>query len=146
MTHIGGKVDGGIEAGIGDDTRGKPTGARRLVPIRVGEAAVYVEVSSEPPDVEEDGEIYPAVAKGPGDVFGEAGKILKEIVRATGEQVTTLGDKAKPEQVSVEFSLSFEAGAKAQLIPVLFTGETKATSGLKVTAVWGTSKERPQDA
>jgi hypothetical protein len=38
--------------------------------------------------------------------------------------------------VSVEFSLSFEATGKAQLVPVFVTGETKAATGLKVKAVW----------
>jgi inner membrane protein involved in colicin E2 resistance len=42
----------------------------------------------------------------------------------------------KPQELSVEFSISFEGTGKAQVIPVLVTAETKASTGLKVTAVW----------
>jgi len=137
-------VDDEIRLGTGDQTEARTVGPRRLVPMRVGEAAVYVEVANEPPSVEQNDEIYSATPKRPADVFGEAGKALNEVVRVVGEQVATLGDKVVPKQVSVEFALSFEAGGKAQLIPVLFTGETKAVSGLKVTAVWETSSADSQ--
>jgi hypothetical protein len=131
-------VDDEIGLGISDEgsEESETRKARRLVPMRVGEATVYVELAGEPPAVEGDDEIYGAAPTEPGDIFGKAGKALKEVVRVVGEQVAALGEKARPEQVSVEFALSFEAGGRAQLIPVLFTGETKAVSGLKVTAVW----------
>lgn len=54
-----------------------------------------------------------------------------------GERVETLAENVKPREVTVEFTLSFEASGKAQLIPVFLTGQTKAATGLKVTAVWG---------
>jgi len=139
-------MDDEVRLGIGEEAQAETPKERRLIPMRVGEAAVYVEVAGEPRGVERDDEIYAAAPKKPGDVFGEAGKVLKEVVRVVGEQVAALGEKARPEQVSVEFALSFEAGGKAQLIPVLFTGETKAvSSGLKVIAVWDTSSAGPQD-
>lgn len=137
-------MDDEITFGTGSEAEARSAG-RRLVPMRVGEAAVYVEVAGEPPAIGGDDEIYAAASKGPGDAFGEAGKVLKEAVRVVGEQVAALGEKARPDQVSAEFSLSFEAGGKAQLIPVLFAGETKAVSGLKVTAVWETSSLGPRD-
>lgn len=127
------------EIGLGTGGEAGTSGPRRLVAISVGEAAVYVEVAGEPLSIEGDEDIYPAAAKGPADVFGEAGRALKEIVHVVGERVVSLGNEVKPDQVSVEFALSFEAGGRAQLIPVLFTGETKAVSGLKVTAVWETA-------
>lgn len=138
-------MDDEIGLGIGGGAEAKAPGARRLVPMRVGDAAVYVEVAGESLGVEGDDEIYTAGAEEPGDAFGEAGRVLKEVVRGVGEQVAALAEKARPEQVSVEFSLSFEAGGKAHLIPVLFTGSTKATSGLKVAAMWETSSTDRQD-
>lgn len=133
------------EITLGTDSEAEVGSARRrLVPMRVGEAAVYVEVADEPPAIEGDDEIYAAAPKGPRDAFDEAGKVLREAVRVVGEQVAALGEKARPDQVSAEFSLSFEAGGKAQLIPVLFTGETKAISGLKFTAVWQTAPAGPR--
>ena len=138
-------MDSEVGLGTGREAEAGTARPRRLVPMRVGEAAVYVEVAGKPPSVEGDDEIYAAAPKKPEDVFGEVGRALKEVVRVVGEQVAALSDKARPEQVSVEFALSFEAGGKAQLIPVLFTGETKAISGLKIIAVWDTSSAGSQD-
>ena len=52
-----------------------------------------------------------------------------------------LGAKARPDQMSVEFSLNFEVKGKAALIPVFVTGETGAQTGLKVTALWKNRRE-----
>ena len=130
-----------IGLGTGKEAEAENAGLRRLVPMRVGEAVLYIEVAGEPPNVEGDEEVYAGAVRDPADVFGAAGRALEEVVRVVGERVAALGERARPDQVSAEFSLSFEAGGKAHLIPVLFTGETKAVSGIKVTAVWGTPPE-----
>ncbi len=109
---------------------------RRFVPMQVGSATVFVEQVGESVEVEANDEIYPVAPPSPAEAFVKAGEALQECVRVVGEKIEGLADKAKPEQVTVEFTLSFEAKGKAQLIPVLLTGETKATTGLKVTAVW----------
>ncbi|QIN84278.1 hypothetical protein GBA63_17690 [Rubrobacter tropicus] len=137
-------MDDEVRLGTGGEEAGT-VAKRRLVPMRVGEASVYIEVAGEPPSIEGDEEIYAAATKDPVDAFRSAGEVLQEVVRTVGEQVAALGEEVRPDQVSAEFSLSFEAGGKAQLIPVLFTGETKAVSGLKVTAVWETSSLGPRD-
>jgi hypothetical protein len=137
-------VDAGIETGIGGQQQAERAGTRRLVPMQVGKAEVYVEVTGAPLSVEGDDGIYAASPTDSENVFGEAGKAVKEVVRVVGEQVATLGDRVMPDQMSVEFSLSFEAGGKARLVPVLFTGETKVVTGLKVTAVWGGASAAPQ--
>jgi len=138
-------VDDEISLTTNEGKKNEGAKPRRFIPMSVGEAAVYVEVTDEPPRIDVDEEIYAASSNNLADIFGDAGKILKEIVSGVGEHVAALGDKTRPEQVSVEFALSFEAGGKAHLIPVLFTGETKAVSGLKVTAVWGTASADSRD-
>ena len=127
------------EIGFGGNESPEPISApaRQLIPMRIGSTAVYVEQVGEPAEVGVSDEIYPAAPPSPAEAFEKAGEALQECVRVVGEKVESLAEKAKPEQVTVEFTLSFEATGKAQLIPVLLTGETKATTGLKVTAVWG---------
>ena len=88
----------GLGTGSGTGERGPST--RRLVPMRVGEAAVYVEVAGTPPGIEED-EIYVASAIEPEDVFGEAGRALKECVRVVGEQMATLRSARPGQQAPV---------------------------------------------
>lgn len=124
------------EIGYESDARSEqdlPT-TRKLVPMRVGEAIVHVE---ETPGLVSGGgdDIYP-VASSTEEAFERANEVLEECVRVVGERVSTLGD-VKPKQITVEFSLTFEATGKSQIIPVLLTGETRAGAGLKVTAVWG---------
>jgi hypothetical protein len=115
----------------------EPTPTRQLVPMRVGNATVFVEQAGGPAEIQTDDSVYPVSPPSPEDAFDKAGQILRECVRVVGERVEELAGKAMPRDISVEFTLSFEAGGKAQLIPVLFTGETKAATGLKITAVWG---------
>ncbi len=108
---------------------------RKLVSMRVGEAVVYVQEMSGSVVVERGDDIYPASPSAK-EAFESANEILGECVRVVGERVANLGG-VKPRQVVVEFALTFEATGKAQVIPVLLTGETKVGAGLKVTAVWG---------
>lgn len=127
----------GGTGGSRDDSSGMP----RLVPMRVGNATVFVEQVGEPAEIQADDAIYPVSLPSPEEAFEKAGQILQECVRVVGERVDELAEKARPREITVEFSLSFAAAGKAQLIPVLFTGETKAVTGLKVTAVWGPKPE-----
>lgn len=125
-----------IGYGDGHGSEADPSLARRFVPMQVGDAVVYIEENKGDLKVERSDKIYPASA-GTEAVFDEATRIIKECVRVVGTQVTDLGEKVKPTRVEVEFSLSFEASGKAQVIPVILTGETKGGAGLRVTAVWG---------
>jgi hypothetical protein len=110
--------------------------ARRFVPLQVGSATVYVEQVSTPAEIEGTGDIYP-VAPSPQDAFQKAGEVLEECVRMMGERIEKLAEHAKPQQITVEFTLTFEATGRATLIPVLITAESKAGMGFKVTALWG---------
>jgi hypothetical protein len=104
--------------------------------MRVGSAVVYFEQVGELAVTEEDDRIRPVAAPTPQEAFESAGEILHECVRVIGEKVEALAASARPDEISVEFSLNFEVKGKAALIPIFVTGETGAQTGLKVTASW----------
>ena len=110
--------------------------ARQLVPMRVGQATVYVESIQDSVDIRLSNEQIEPAAPEPDEAFEKAVEVLKEYVRTIGEQVQQLGSKAAPEEITAEFALSFGVTGKTQILPILLTGETKATAGLKITAVW----------
>ncbi len=126
------------EVGIGPRTKTalEPVPSRRLVPMRVGNATVYIREVGGPALIEADDQVRPVAPPSPEAAFESAGEILRECVRVIGERVEALTAKARPHEITVEFSLSFEIKGKAALIPVFVTGETGAQTGLKVTAVW----------
>jgi hypothetical protein len=107
-----------------------------MVPIQIGSATVYVMQTPDASVLIEDDRIRPVAPLSPAEAFESAGKILRECVRVMGEHFENLADKARPEQLTVEFSLTFEVKGKASIVPVFVTGETTAQTGLKVTAVW----------
>jgi Trypsin-co-occurring domain 1 len=107
---------------------------RQLVPMKIGEATVYIEQIGEV-EVGVSDEIY-AAAPDASEVFQTAIEAIGEGVRAVGDRLGRLGDKIHPDEVSVEFSLSFDAKGKAQVIPVFVTTEASIHTGIKVTATW----------
>ena len=113
-----------------------PSLNRSLVPIQVGNAIVYVEQFGEPAVIESDDRIRPVAPLSPQNIFENAGEILRECIRVMGEKIESLAATARPQQITVEFSLTFEVKGKASVIPVLVTGEAAAHTGLKVTALW----------
>jgi hypothetical protein len=120
---------------------GSDAPARRLIATKVGNADVYIEQVGEPPAV--DG-VYEVAAIDPQEIFDKASEALRECVRVVGSQVEALGDRVRPDEVSVEFSISFEAEGRASIVPVFVTGRSSVGTGLAVTAVWrrgGTQKE-----
>lgn len=124
---------GGVQGG-GD---GDPVG-RRLVPIRVGDATVWVEQVGDA-IVELTDDVHPVAAPDPQRAFENAGAFLRECVRIFDERIRQL--PRRPQEISVEFSIGFEMRGKASLIPVFLTGESSLTSGIKVTAVWRPDQE-----
>ena len=130
------------EIGFGGDgeSGAEPGRTTQLVPMRVGNATVFVEQVGGPAEIQTDDAIYPVSPPSPEEAFEKAGQILQECVRVLGERVEELAANVRPRDITVEFSLSFEAGAQA-VIPVLFTGGAKAVTGLKVTAAWGPKTE-----
>jgi hypothetical protein len=107
----------------------------RAIPLAVGGASVFIEQVGDGPTVESS-DIYPVGPVSPADAFDKANDALKECVRSVGETIKTLSEAVKPEQVSLEFTLTFQAEGTARIIPVLVTGKTGVTTGLKVTATW----------
>jgi Trypsin-co-occurring domain 1 len=103
---------------------------RRMVPLKIGEATVYVEHAVERT------EYVPVAALDPAEAFDKASEAIRECVRIVGGRIEELKEGLTPQEVSVEFSLGFEASGKASWIPVLFQTEAKASAALKVTAVW----------
>jgi hypothetical protein len=114
----------------------QPEAKRFMVPIQVGSATVYIIQSAVPALVVEDDRIRPVAPISPQQAFQAAGEFLHECVRTLGEKVDALAGKAQPEEITIEFSLTFEVKGKASVVPVFVTGETSAQTGLKVTAVW----------
>ena len=108
----------------------------RVLPLQVGGATVFVEQVGEGPSADYDEELYPVGPPSPKEAFEKANEALKECVSVVGETLERIGDQVKPQEVSLEFSLSFQAEGTARIIPVLVTGKTAATTGLKVTAKW----------
>jgi len=136
-------MEGEIQAGlkIAPDSQATPT--KVMVPMQIGSATVYLVQTPEESVTVEDDRIRPVAPPSPAQAFESAGEILRECVRVMGERFENLTDKARPEELTVEFSLTFEAKGKASIVPVFVTGETSAQTGLKVTAVWkrGDGKE-----
>ncbi len=117
----------------------RPPGAtpvRRLMPMHVGGAIVYVEQVGEPASVEAQDDIHPVAPPSPDEAFQSASQILNECVRVIGEKVEAIAAEVRPDELAVEFSLSFEVKGRASLIPVFVTGEAGTQTGLKVKATW----------
>jgi Trypsin-co-occurring domain 1 len=109
---------------------------RRLVATQVGSATVYIEQIGPPAERDVDESLRQVSIPSPAEAFEKAGEALRECVRIVGERIEALTDKAKPAEISVEFTLSFEAEGRAHIIPILVTGRSSVTTGLAVRAVW----------
>jgi hypothetical protein len=131
-----------IEAG-GATTSAAITGGdqRSLVPMKVGNATVYV-VQTGGAGIMTDGEIY-TVAPNPREVFDSAVDVIRECVTKIGEGVEALAEKAMPRELTVEFSLTFEAKGKTAILPVFVTAEHGVGAGLKISAVWKRGDVKP---
>jgi hypothetical protein len=111
--------------------------SRQLIPMRVGTATVYVEQIGEPAVVLDDaGGIRPVGPPDLSEAFRRASEAIEECVSTVGAKIESLAGKSKPKQVTVEFSLTFEAQGGLHLLPILVTAQSKIGTGLKVTAVW----------
>jgi hypothetical protein len=115
-------------------TTSSPT-MRRFVPVRVGQATVYIEEKANLIDVEPGDDIHPVALTSPQDVLANAGAVIKECVRSVGDHISRLAAEIRPQEVSVEFALTFAVHGKTS-IPVFVTGESSAQTGLTIKAVW----------
>lgn len=123
------------EYGVRTEATAVTAAERRMVPLKIGEATVYVEQLGPEAPVEST-EYVPVSTLDPAEAFDKASEAIRECVRIVGGRIDELKEGMKPQEVSVEFSLGFEASGKASWIPVLFQTEAKANAALKVTAVW----------
>jgi Trypsin-co-occurring domain 1 len=108
---------------------------RRLVPMQVGSAVVYIEAVGADLAVEEPEEFH-AAGVDPKQAFETASDALKECVHVVGERIEEMKDAIRPDEVGIEFTIAFEVGGKATIIPVLLTGAAKTQLGVKVAAKW----------
>jgi hypothetical protein len=115
---------------------------RRFVPARVGQATVYFEQRPGLVELEPDDDIHPVAQISPSDVFANAGEVVRECVRTVGEQIGRLALEIRPQELSLEFTLTFQAQGKAS-IPVFVTGEASAQTGLTIRAVWKDRQSEP---
>jgi hypothetical protein len=121
----------------GLDSGSRSASTRQLVPMHVGTAMVYVEQLDEPPVVyDPTGGIRPVAPPDLADAFRRASDAIQECVTTVGSRVESLASRAKPEEITVEFSITFEAQGGIHLLPVLVTAQSKIGTGLKVTARW----------
>lgn len=110
---------------------------RRVVPMKIGNATVYVEPVGELKiDADDDADDIHTVAPDPQEIFDKAIEAARECVRVVGERLKTISGEAMPQELTLEFSLTFDAKAKAALIPVFVTAEHGLQTGLKITAKW----------
>lgn len=130
-----------IEAG--GATTSAPVGDQRsLVQMKVGNATVYVVQTGAASTVISDEEIYTA-APNPREVFDSAVDVIRECVVKIGEGIEALAEKAMPRELTVEFSLTFEAKGKTAILPVFVTAEHGVGAGLKISAVWKRGDIKP---
>lgn len=129
-------MDDDIVAGGVGDTAAEEWPARRLIPMKVGTATVFVEQMGQAPSVEVDDDIYPVGAPGLSQAFDLASHAVSECVRLLGGRYEQVDEAIRPQEMTVEFSLSFDAKGRTSIIPVFVTGEAGVQTGLKVSAVW----------
>ena len=114
---------------------GEPSSSMRAVPLQLGGATVFIEQIGEGPAVEGSDAIYP-VAPDPRQAMEHALGFVHGCVTGVGERVAQIAGSARPQEVTLEFTLAFDAKSRTALIPVLVTGQAGVQTGLKVTAVW----------
>lgn len=109
---------------------------RRMHQMQIGDALVWVEHVGAIASIETGDEVYAAAAlPNAQEIFPQAVHALRECVRVVGDQVQDLGAAIRPQEIQIEFSLSFEATSEGGFIPVFRAG-AGVTTGLKVTATW----------
>jgi hypothetical protein len=114
---------------------------RRLVPLQIGSATVFIEQDPAPVEVDVGDEIHPVALPSPKEAIEQAGAFLQELVGIFDKRIKKLATTSRPKEIGVEFSLGFEVKGKATLIPVLLSGESSAQAAIKVCATWGTAAE-----
>lgn len=117
-------------------------GQRSLVPMKVGGVTVYV-VQTGDVSIEAGGDEIYTVAPNAREVFDTAVNVIRECVVKIGDGMEALAGKTMPRELTVEFSLTFEAKAKGAIVPIFVTAEHGVGAGLKISAVWKRGDIKP---
>src|SRR5215217_5136935 len=85
-----------------------PSAGRRLIPMKVGDATIYIEPMDEPAVIEQfdDDELRP-VGVDPRQAFETASEALRECVKVVGDRLSTIGSAIAPHTIGMEFTLTF---------------------------------------
>ena len=109
-----------------------------LVEMQVGEAVLCIEHVGDV-ILASGGDIRP-VALDPREAFERASDALRECAAVVGTRIQQIGAAVKPDEITIEFSLTFGVEAKTRIVPILVTSKSKANTGLKVTCRWDATK------
>jgi hypothetical protein len=103
--------------------------------MRIGNAEVFIQPSAQPVEIPPEARPH-TVSPSPEKSFDQAVTVIQECVRVVGGKIRDVGETLTPEELTLEFTVTFEVSGKVTPIPILVTGETKANTGLKVIAKW----------
>lgn len=131
-----------IVAGGLPEPSARTASTRKLIPMQVGDATVYIQSAGEAAEIEPTDRIYAVALPSPKEAFENALTVVKECVGVMGARLEEMAENLRPQELSVEFSLDFEGTGKARVIPLLVTAETKGSTGLKITATWRRSEAK----
>jgi hypothetical protein len=115
----------------------------QLTPSAVGGVPIYVAGSGdfELNEAGPDGEIYAVARLNPAQAMEAGLDAVREFMRAVGSRMGEIAEAARPDEVTLAFSISFDAKG-GTVIPLLVTGEAGLSTGLSVNAVWRRSPAR----
>lgn len=119
------------------DENGFSQAHRQVVGSAIGGAPIYVGIEGTAKIYESDqeGEIYAVARVSPAEAMERGLDAAREFIRAVGKRMEEISNTARPDEVTFTFSISFDVTGKL-VVPVLVTGQTGASAGLSVSAVW----------
>jgi len=118
-------------------------GTRRLQPMKIEGATVWIEQNGPGIVIDSGDEIY-TVSSDPKEAFTKAVEVVRGILGGITRGILELKESARPNELTIEFSLTFEVEGKAAIIPVLLTGSSTTSSGMKISAAWKWPEESSQ--
>jgi len=132
---------------------GEQAPPRRLAKLHIGDAVVYIEPVGGPVTVgneDDDEKLFAAGAQSYDDIkdnaFDSALVAVRESIRSMGKHLRDISTDLRPQETTVEFSLTFDVKGRATPIPLFITAESKLHTGLKVTATWRSGVDPIVDA
>jgi Trypsin-co-occurring domain 1 len=109
--------------------------ASRLIPVRVGDIEVEVEVEAVPVAGTEPTSGRAARAAGSVlDAFGRAQDAIIEVAKSTAEMIEKAGAAARPDRVEVEFGLKFSVSGTVIMAGVAGEATLRVTLGYDIAA------------